>query len=114
VKKYEIRMNNQLCQAYWIAKDIKVSSEFDVKRFGKMMRTFHTGFGPNKEAVMFSSPEVTDILRQGWPLRTVSYDEDGYPETTEVVEVKKTSLPDSVFQLPKDYQQIPLTALFGN
>ena len=114
VKKYEIWMNDQIRQAYWIAKDVRVSSEFDVKRFGKMMRSFHTGPEQNSDEAIFSSPEVTDILRWGWPLRTVSYDEDGYPETTEVVRVKKTSLPDSVFQLPKDYQRIPVAALFGN
>lgn len=114
VKKYEIRVNGKVRQDLWIAEDIKISETFDVKRYGKMMRSFHGGLGRGGEDAALSSPEVIALLEKGWPLKKVDYDEDGYPETEEVVKVVKRPIQNTTFVPPQDYRRISMTEIFGN
>ena len=113
VRKYEILINGQLRQDQWIAKDIRMHKTFDVKRFGKMMRAFHAGFGKGGEDVAFSSPQVMGLLEKGWPLRKTDYDDEGYRETEEVIKVRKKQLRGSLFDSPKGYRRISMREIFG-
>ncbi len=113
VRKYDILFNGMLRQEQWIAEDIRVDKEFDVKRFGKMLNAFHAGSGQGNDDVALSSPEVTSLLTKGWPLKKTDYDEDGYPESDEVIKVEKTSLPASTFDIPASWRRLPLSDIFG-
>ncbi|MDM8524648.1 DUF4412 domain-containing protein [Desulfococcaceae bacterium HSG8] len=113
VRKYEVLFNGQVRQEQWIAEDIRVNHDLNVERFGKMMRAFHAGSGRGSEDAALSSPRVTDLMKKGWPLRIVDYDEDGYPETDEVIRVEKKSLPSSTFDFIKKYRKMSMTELFG-
>jgi hypothetical protein len=113
VEKYEVMMNGQLRQELWIAEDVKVSKEFDVKRFGNMMKSFHSPFGRDDQDATLSSPEVIEVMSKGWPLRKVDYDEDGYREQDEVVKIQNKTLPESAFDLPAGYRQMPMSEIFG-
>jgi len=113
VKKYEIQVNGQLRQEQWIAEDIKISETFDVKQYGKMMRAFHGGLGKGSDDAALSSPEVIALLEKGWPLKKVDYDEDGYPETEEVVKVVKRPIQNTTFVPPQDYRRISMAEIFG-
>ncbi|OQX23342.1 MAG: hypothetical protein BWK80_26500 [Desulfobacteraceae bacterium IS3] len=113
VEKYEVMMNGQLRQELWIAEDVKVNKDLDIKKYGNMMKSFQSPFGRNDQDAALSSPEVMEVISKGWPLRKVDYDEDGYPEREEVVKVENKSLPDTVFALPAGYRQMPMSELFG-
>ncbi|QTA89069.1 DUF4412 domain-containing protein [Desulfonema magnum] len=114
VRKYEILFNGQLRQDQWIAKDIMVDKEVDMKRFGKMMKTFHAGIGRSAEDIAMASPKVTELMSlKGWPLKKTDYDEEGYPETDEVIKVEKKSLPPSTFDIPKGYRKLSMSEIFN-
>jgi hypothetical protein len=112
-EKYEILFNGLPRQDQWIAKGIDIRKSFDIKRFGEMMRVFHSGSGPGSDDASLASPQVIALLNKGWPLRVVDYDEDGYPETDEVVKVENKTLPESVFTLPKQYRKMSMTNIFN-
>ncbi len=111
VRKYEIRVNNEIRQEQWIAGDIQVSQTLDVARFGKMMRTFQGRLGGEDAAL--SSPEVISLLKKGWPLRKVDYDDEGYREVEDVTKVEKKKIPGSAFAPPAGYRRISLADIFG-
>lgn len=113
VTKYEVMMNGQLRQELWIAEDVKVSKDLDIKKFGNMMKSFQSPFGRNDQDAALSSPEVMEVISKGWPLRKVDYDEDGYREQDEVVKLENKSLSDAVFALPAGYREMPMSELFG-
>jgi len=113
VRKYEILFNGMLRQEQWIAEDIRVDKEFDVKRFGKMLTAFYAGLGQGNDDVVLSSPQVTNLLTKGWPLKKTDYDEDGYPESDEVIKVENISLPSSTFEVPASWRKLSLSDIFG-
>jgi hypothetical protein len=90
-----------------------VDKEFDVKSFGKMLTAFYAGSGQGNDDVVLSSPQVTNLLTKGWPLKKTDYDEDGYPESDEVIKVEKTSLPGSTFEVPASWRKLSLSDIFG-
>lgn len=111
-RKHEIHINGELRQEMWIADGIDVSPELDVDRYGEMLRTFHSALGHNIETA-FSDPRVVALYKKGWPLRTVTYDEEGYPEKTEVIKVAQKALAASEFAIPSDYRQLSSREIFG-
>lgn len=113
VRKYDILFNGTLRQEQWIAEDIRVDKEFNVKRFGKMLSSFHAGLGQGNDDLALSSPPVTDMLTRGWPLKKTDYDEDGYPESDEVIKIEKTSVPASAFEIPANWRKLSLSDIFG-
>lgn len=112
-QKYEIFVNGKLRAEKWIAGDIDVGKELDVKRFAEMMRKFQSGFGKDAETAAMWSPKITALLEKGWPLATVDYrsDIDKHVEKTAKVEQKKVS--DSVFNPPAGFKNVSFMAIFG-
>ncbi len=111
-RKHEIHINGELRRELWIADRIKVSTEFDVDQYGRMLRTFHSTLGYNVETA-FSRPEVIALYKKGWPLRTVTYDDEGYPDRTQVTEVVRKPLTAETFQIPSDYEALSSKEIFG-
>ncbi|HRE82244.1 MAG TPA: DUF4412 domain-containing protein [Opitutaceae bacterium] len=70
---------------------------------------FGPGAGKNK-----SSGWEKALYEKGFfPLRTVVTEKRGTTTTMEVVNVEKTSLPDSLFKAPADYQKFAMPSLKG-
>jgi hypothetical protein len=111
-RKHEIHINGELRQELWIADGIEVSTEFDVDEYGRMLRTFHSTLGFNVETA-FSDPNVIALYKKGWPLRTVTYDEEGYPDKTEVTDVVRKPLMGTVFEVPSNYRELSSKEIFG-
>ena len=111
-RKHEIHINGELRQEMWIADAIEVSTEFDVEQYGEMLRTFHSTLGYNVETA-FSHPNIIALYKKGWPLRTVTYDEEGYPDKTEVVNVVRKPLMASEFEIPSNYRKLSSEEIFG-
>jgi hypothetical protein len=111
-RKHEIHINGELRQDLWIADGIEVSTEMDVEKYGQMLRTFHSTLGYNAETA-FSDPKVISLYEKGWPLRTVTYDEEGYPDKTEVTQVIRKPLMADEFQAPSGYRELSSREIFG-
>ncbi len=111
-RKYRIQVNGELRQEMWIADGIEVSTEFDIDAYGRMLRTFHSTLGSNTETA-FSDPEVIALYKKGWPLRTINYDEEGYPDKTEVINIARKPLMASEFEIPSNYRELSSKEMFG-
>lgn len=112
VKHFEVRVNDQRKLDQWVAPEIRAGSLIDLDRYGEMMRTFQSTLGNSEEAAL-SDPDVINILKTGWPLKTIHYDQYGYPEATTVTRVKETDLPEGTFTLPPDFRRIDSDEIFG-
>lgn len=111
-QKHEIHINGELRQELWIAESVKASAEFDVDQYGRMLRVLNSTLGSNEE-IGFSDPKAISLLKKGWPLRTVTYDDEGYPDKTQAVEVIQKTLPATEFQPPSDYRALSSEEFFG-
>jgi len=112
VRKYEILVNGQLKFENWTSENIPVGREFDVNRFGNMMRIFQSGFGHGEGSALWS-PEVVNLIARGWVLRTVYFEEEGAIQVDEVSKIENTPLPPSVFEIPQNYSRMAITEIFG-
>ena len=113
VEKIQIRFNGKLRQEQWIAKEIRISREIDIQKLKKFLGDFRTGFRDKNEPDIQSQPEVIDLLKNGWPLKRIDYDEDGYPEKVETLKTEKKKLTDADFQVSKNFRRISMTEVYG-
>lgn len=113
VEQYLVLVNGEKKEELWIAPSISLEKDFDITRYGRMMRDFQAALGNSEEAAL-SEPVVMALLKKGWPLRTVMYDEYGYPETEEVVEIEEKEIPPTEFDVPKGYERMAKDQIFGH
>lgn len=112
-RKYEIRINGRLAEHHWISNEIRMGKDFDVRKFGEMLRSFTSGFGMAGERAALASPKVIALLEKGWPLRIIDYQGGGDYLVSDVVKVEKQSLPASTFDIPKDYRKVSVMEFFA-
>ncbi len=109
-RRHEVHVNGALKQELWIAEAIL--PDLDVAAYGDMLRAFHSALGHSAETAL-SDPRVMALYKKGWPLRTILYDEEGYPDKTEVTEVIRKPIPLSEFEVPNDYRKLDSRQIFG-
>ena len=107
-QKYEVKVDGELIEIVWISEDVDIQEEIDLDKFGQFMKTMR---GPSGEWFFETSTEYIDLLKQGYPMRSIEMNEWGESSITEVTEVNKQEIPQSEFQIPDDYHEIPLMEL---
>lgn len=107
-QKYEVNVGGEVIEYVWISKSVNIQEEVDLEKFGHFMKTMS---GPGGEWSFETSEEYISLLKQGYPMRSVEMNEWGGSNLTEVTEVTKQNIPQSEFQIPKDYMRIPLLEL---
>ncbi len=112
-RKYEMRINGQTAQHQWITTEIQMGKDFDVKRFGEMLKSFTSGFGMAGDRAALASPQVMALLEKGWPLRIVDYQGGSEHIISDVVKVEKKSLTPATFDIPKDYRKVSVMEIFA-
>ena len=112
-RKYEIRINGRLAEHHWISNEIQMGKDFDVRKFGEMLKSFTSGFGMAGERAALASPQVIALLAKGWPLRIIDYQGGGDYLVSDVVKVEKKSLPASTFDIPKEYRKVSVMEFFA-
>lgn len=107
-QKYEVEVDGELIENIWISEDVNIQEEIDLDAFGHFVKTMsgHTG-----DWSFETSVEYINLLKQGYPMRSIEMSEWGESTVTEVTAVKKQKIPLSEFQIPKDYREIPLMEL---
>ncbi len=111
--KHEIRVTSKRIQEQWIASKIRFNGDFDVKQYGRMMNEFYSAFDDEQTSFLYS-PEVIDLLKKGWPLRILEYEEDGETRLKQVIDVKKTDLDEKTFRPPDTFTEKTLEDVFSN
>jgi hypothetical protein len=112
-KAYEMRVNGRLSDEIWIAPEISVKDDLDLKAFGRAMQTINSVSGQAAEMAAFST-EVMDLLSRGWALQWATYLPDGKRRVDTVTDVEPKAVDASLFALPKDFEAAPLEQVLAD
>jgi hypothetical protein len=115
VSKVLVYANGKPYQEVWLAKDISLQGDLDLKRMRSLQAQLTQAVMadlPSRQAVE-ADPAYEKMLEQGYPLKIVELGEQGEPEAvTEVVLVQKREIPDREFLIPDSYRSIDLREFF--
>jgi hypothetical protein len=98
--QYEIRIDSILKQQIWVTPKIKPYPDTIIDKiisFSKAMSPFAL------ENSLSHSPEYMQLLHSGYILKSVNFTSDGNRIVTTVTRIKKTKIPDALFQIPPGY-----------
>lgn len=104
-QKYQVWVDGELKEELWISTEINLKDEIDLKKFVQFIKA---ASGPGEEELYESSPEYMGLMKQGYPLRSIEYDQGEEQTVTEVVKVEKRQIPDSEFEVPKSYRKVSI------
>ncbi len=103
-QKHQVLVDGKLKEELWICSKINIKDELDLNKFTQIMEAMR---GPEAEESYESSPEYMKLIEQGYPLKRLTYDEEGNKEeVTEAKKVEKKNIPDSEFEAPKGYKKL--------
>jgi len=102
-------------QEVWIAKDMSLKSDLDIKRLrslqAKLTQAIMSDL-PSRQPVE-EDPAYEQLLEHGYPLKIVELGEGGEPESvTEAVHIEKRDIPEREFHVPEGYRRIDLHEFF--
>lgn len=112
-EKYQVKVDGKIYEEVWLAPAAPVLKELDasgLQRYQKEMsgcleHAAPLGFPGNGEAE--ESSEYEALLRRGWVMRNVEFDDGGKPiSTTEVGRLEKQEIPPVEFSPPAPYRQV--------
>jgi hypothetical protein len=101
-RKYEVWVNGERSADVWVAPDVSAADEIDFSAFQKMMSEIGQE-GSSYE----NSAEYIDLMKQGYPLKSVDYGSGG-STVTQVTGVEKKKIADSEFRPPEGYEKVDM------
>jgi hypothetical protein len=108
--KYQVYSGETMEEEAWISSDIKAGEEIDLQKVRTMMEAM-AGEG---EALAFeASSGYLALLEQGFPLKTISYEQGQPADVSEAVRVEKKTFPASEFAVPEGYQRMTIDQMYG-
>jgi hypothetical protein len=115
VSKVLVYADGKPYQELWLAKDVALKSDLDLKRMRELQAKLTQAVMaelPSRQAVE-EDPAYEALLEQGYPLKIVELGEQGEPESvTEVVRLERREIPDKEFHAPEGYRRIDLREFF--
>ena len=107
-QKYEVWVDGKLKEELWLCAEIMPLDEIDIKKLEQFFETM-SGSG-EREGSYHSSPEYEKIatyMEKGYKLKNITYDEYGMEKSvSETVKIEKKNIPDSEFEVPKNYKKL--------
>ncbi|MCK4305776.1 MAG: DUF4412 domain-containing protein [Candidatus Eisenbacteria sp.] len=108
--KHQVFMNGELDQELWLASKVKAVDELDMGKMINMMK----GMSDSGEHVSFSSTqECLELMRQGFPIKTVHYEEGEQSQVEEAVRIEKKKIPASELKPPEGYKELTMEEVYG-
>ena len=114
-RKYEIRVDNEPFEELWVAEDLDMSGDLDVKKllaYQKKMSAAMLGNSATAYNALYHSPEYQNLLQKGFVLRSITHHIAGGFER-KAVELKQVEIPASEFQVPDSYRKVRLSDVFA-
>ncbi len=106
--KYNVLVDGELYEEIWLASDSGLMNELgNPERIRKFMECLAETDDPVE-----SSKAYQELSVKGWELRSISYEFGEKEYTTNIVEIKKASIPDSEFTAPGNYKKIKFEDFF--
>ena len=108
--RYEIHVDGELAEEIWMADDVPVSDEIDIKRFADYAAAMKQFSG---EYAYETSDAYLERMATGYPMRTRPYRMGQAGPVTEVTALTEMDVPDSTFEVPESYKKVSLMELQG-
>ena len=114
--RYRVTADGKPYEELWLSAAPPLMEEFGrlgsmVEQTGRLAECF--GGGLAAEDLVEAGPEYIALLKKGYPLKTIKF-EDGRPEVQdEVVKVEETGIPASEFRPPPGYRKVSFRELMG-
>lgn len=106
-QRYELWIEGKKKLAVWISEKISIQNDFNLLKFNLLMQKLMAN---NPKLSIKSSSEYIDVLKKGYPLKTIEYQGNG-EVNGEVVMAKKANFPSSVFAPDASYKMVTLSVL---
>ena len=107
-QKYQVLVDGKLKKELWLCTEIMPKDEIDIQKLDKF---FETMYGSDEDKGSYkSSPEYKKIAiygEKGANLKSITYDEYGMEKYgSETTKIEKKNIPDSEFEVPKNYKKL--------
>ncbi|GHV59120.1 hypothetical protein FACS1894103_1880 [Campylobacterota bacterium] len=110
-EKYQIVMDGELRKEIFVARTLTANSEIDPLKLSKTMLRLS---GSDDESVQFVevSSGYVELMKQGYPIRTIEYDPSGGLILTDVIKAEKRTFKADEFLPPKEYKQMKADEIY--
>jgi len=106
-QRYELWMEGKKKLSVWVSEKIQINSDFNLAKFNALMQRLMSN---NAKLSIKTSSQYIDVLKKGYPLKTVEY--LGTKEISgEVVFAKKANYPATLFAPGAGFKMVALDAL---
>lgn len=106
-QRYDIFMKGEKKITIWVSDKVNISKDFDIDKFGAFMRKMMNN---NAKLSIKSSVEYTNLMKKGYPLKTIEY--VGKNEIKgEVVSANNIKLSENLFKPSPGFRAITLEEL---
>ncbi|MBD3368682.1 MAG: DUF4412 domain-containing protein [Candidatus Eisenbacteria bacterium] len=109
-EEYQILVDGELVEKVWMADDVPVSDEIDLKRFAEYAAAMKQFSG---EYAYETSDEYLSRMASGYPMRTQPFRQGQEGPETEVTALIEMDVPDAKFEVPEGYEKVTLMELQG-
>ncbi|MDR0746498.1 MAG: hypothetical protein LBE89_01255 [Helicobacteraceae bacterium] len=100
---YQVLVDGELKKEIYIAPKLTANSEIDPKDLSTIMLLLSGVEVASAGVITEISDEYVNLMRQGYPIRTIEYDPSGDPILTEVVKAKQRSFNANEFIPPENF-----------
>ncbi|GHV00957.1 hypothetical protein AGMMS49521_0080 [Campylobacterota bacterium] len=105
-EKYQVLSSGELRKELFLAQKITVNSEIDSRALAEVMLHLSGVNNPNPQKFIELSDEYVNLLKNGYPIRTLEYDPSGDLILTEVTAAAKQTFTNDDFLPPKEYKKL--------
>lgn len=110
-RKYMIKQNNHVVEEIWVAENLKNYIHYDLNL--DLYSDFMESLLQHTESKLYLHLEsFMEVIENGFPMRIRMYGGE-YVTETEVEQLIKKKLSDSVFEISKGYEQVDLSSLLN-
>lgn len=110
-RKYLIKQNNRVVEEVWIAENLKNYINYDLNL--DLYNDYMASLLQHTESKLYLHLEsFMDLIENGFPMKITMYGENSVTET-EVKQLIKKKLSDSMFEVGTGYEQVELSTLIN-
>ncbi|MDQ2177471.1 DUF4412 domain-containing protein [Marinifilum sp. D714] len=110
-RKYLIKQNNKIVEEVWIAENLKNYINYDLNL--DLYNDYMASLLQHTESKLYLHLEsFMDLIENGFPMKIIMYGGNSITET-EVKQLIKKKLSDSIFEVDKRYEKVELSILIN-
>ncbi|MDR2904761.1 MAG: DUF4412 domain-containing protein [Helicobacteraceae bacterium] len=104
-EKYQILVDGELKKEIFLAPTLTANKEIDARKLARVMLILSGASNPTGAKFLEMNDKYVELMKIGYPIRTLEYDPSGGLVLTSVVKAEQKALPDSEFTPPKEYKK---------